>query len=234
MRCHRRLELCDLLADRLKRALGQRPTIVIDQAAAQDVSEAPGQLDHLVEDTLAVRDARHVEQKGQPMRRHRLHRFGREGEILLIEQHVEHVAVLVTAHETSIRVDHHPGGFGQRAQLGSGEHLPLTDDVDADLDIDAGAEGVELGRHLQRHRTRRQAGDSHQFVGQVLHGDAEDRQLAVADRALPVDELQADANAPIRALSVVDDHVPLARRFVEAEPMHRLANARQHVRLRLK
>ena len=58
------------------------------------------------------------------------------------------------------------------------------------------------------------------------------RQIAVARRTLTIDELQADAmrRYALCPSSPISSH--RARRFVEAKPMHRLADARQHVPLR--
>ncbi len=104
----------------------------------------------------------------------------------------------------------------------------MADDIDADLDVDAGAELVELCRRLQRRFAQRQLDGPHQLDRQILDRDMENRQVGVAQRPLAVDELQPDADVLIGAIAFLDNRLPGARLVIETDPVQRLAEPRQH------
>ena len=193
----------------------------------QHLGEFTGLLDHLAEYPLAVRDTRYVEQEGHAVGAHGFHGFGGKTRRFLVEQQIQHPPLVVATHETAFGVDRHAGRFGQCANLRAGEKLPFVDQIDADLNIDIGAEGIQLCRRIQHRLTLRHVDNGHQLIRQLIHRQMEKRQIVIRNRAAPIHQLQANAQTAVFAAPVVDDAFPFTRRLVEADPEHRLADARE-------
>jgi hypothetical protein len=75
-------------------------------------------------------------------------------------------AVAVLPREHAIVAQHHSGRLGERTDLGAGKRRPAADQIDADLEVDRGAEAVDLGRLIEQ-PAGRHVGHRHQFVGQL-------------------------------------------------------------------
>ena len=110
---------------------------------------------------------------------------------------------------------------------------PLADDIDSNLNIDAGAKRVELCRRVKRRLAGRQVNNGHQICGKILHGNMKDRKVAVIQWPLAIDQLYANPETTLLNVAVIDDRLPLAREFVVTAPMNRLSDAHQDSTLRI-
>ena len=160
----------------------------------------------------------------------------------MIEQHVQNTAVVGDPDKAPVPVEEHARRFGQCTDLGAGEGFIERDDVETDLDIDAGTKSIQIGSS-GGHRAR---------IGQIehdrptlrlpltrqrIHGGGENEQVVFGQCPPPVGQLQAGAHMPEQARlatthNIRAEHDPLTIFFIEARPMHGLVRTRQRRLLR--
>src|SRR5690606_8179997 len=130
--------------------------------------------------------------------------------------------------KTTVVGQAHAGSFSQAAKFRSGKWSAVGDQVDADLNIDAGAQAVHFHRIGECMRAQWEiCRHGEKLVGYALHAFGEQAEALVVDRAATVDHLHRGAEPVISASAVGGQFMPQVVSVVEGEPAYRFGQLLQ-------
>src|SRR5690606_2596680 len=124
---------------------------------------------HVFEHVRAVDHQRYVDDEGHAARDDVAHAVGVEQLGLVVGQRKQRAPFGVDGVKAAVVGQAQAAGLGQCAQSRAGERFAVGDQVDAHLDIDAGAEFVHVGGVGQCGRAQREVGGNREeLVGNAL------------------------------------------------------------------